>query len=77
MSSTSPASSTARHSQGPYVLLAPFGAGGMGEVWKARDTRLERVVAVKRLRDRANTRFKQEARAFAALKLVRIGHVLG
>jgi eukaryotic-like serine/threonine-protein kinase len=61
---------------GPYVLLAPIGAGGMGEVWTARDTRLERVVAVKRLRDRASTRFKQEARAIAALKLVRIGHVL-
>jgi serine/threonine protein kinase len=52
---------------GPYVLLAPIGAGGMGEVWKARDTRLERLVAVKRLKERASTRFKQEARAIAAL----------
>jgi serine/threonine-protein kinase len=52
---------------GPYVLLAPIGAGGMGEVWKARDTRLERVVAMKRLKERAGTRFKQEARAIAAL----------
>src|SRR5215472_7420618 len=52
---------------GPYVLLAPIGAGGMGEVWKARDTRLERLVAVKLLKERAGTRFKQEARAIAAL----------
>jgi serine/threonine protein kinase len=35
---------------GPYVLLVPIGAGGMGEVWKARDTRLDRIVAVKRLK---------------------------
>ena len=35
---------------GPYVLLAPIGAGGMGEVWKARDTRLDRVVAIKKFK---------------------------
>jgi serine/threonine-protein kinase len=52
---------------GPYTLLSPVGAGGMGEVWKARDTRLNRVVAVKRLKGEHNARFEQEARAIAAL----------
>src|SRR5689334_1687586 len=52
---------------GPYTLLAPVGAGGMGEVWKARDARLNRVVAVKRLKREHNARFEQEARAIAAL----------
>jgi serine/threonine protein kinase len=32
---------------GPYEVLSPLGAGGMGEVWKARDTRLNRIVAIK------------------------------
>ena len=37
---------------GPYELIATIGTGGMGEVWKARDTRLNRIVAVKRLKGR-------------------------
>src|SRR5258708_30116208 len=52
---------------GPYKILAPIGAGGMGEVWKARDTRLNRMVAIKRLKGQHSARFEQEARAIAAL----------
>ncbi len=52
---------------GPYEILAPLGAGGMGEVWRARDTRLDRIVAIKQLRVEHSDRFAQEARAIAAL----------
>ena len=58
---------------GPYELLALVGAGGMGEVYKAQDTRLNRMVALKILpesfaRDATRlSRFEQEARTLAAL----------
>ena len=58
---------------GPYELISPLGAGGMGEVFRARDTRLGRYVAIKVLPpafsidpDRLH-RFQQEAQAAAAL----------
>ncbi len=52
---------------GPYETLAPLGVGGMGEVWKARDTRLDRLVAIKTSHTRFSDRFEREARAIAAL----------
>ncbi len=58
---------------GQYEILAPIGAGGMGEVYRARDTRLHRDVAIKVLSAFTNfhpealQRFEQEARAVAAL----------
>src|SRR5919108_249332 len=58
---------------GPYEIIAPVGAGGMGEIYRARDTRLDRTVAVKVLAGgltadaESRQRFEQEARAIAAL----------
>src|SRR6201993_1427493 len=71
---------------GPYEITGAIGAGGMGEVYRARDTRLERIVAVKilpdHLSDRAELRerFDREARTIASLNhphictLYDIGH---
>src|ERR1700676_3203828 len=52
---------------GPYEILAPIGAGGMGEVYKARDKRLDRIVAIKLSKTEFSERFELEARAVAAL----------
>src|SRR2546428_5462429 len=58
---------------GPYEIIAPLGAGGMGEVYRARDTRLDRTVAIKVLSgalaadSESRRRFEHEARAIAAL----------
>ncbi len=52
---------------GPFEIVAPLGSGGMGEVWRARDTRLDRIVAIKTSRTEFSERFASEARAVAAL----------
>ena len=52
---------------GPYEIVASVGKGGMGEVWKARDTRLHRDVALKVSKSEFTDRFEREARAIAAL----------
>ena len=58
---------------GPYEIVAPLGAGGMGEVYRARDTRLDRPVAIKLLNAELSgdaigrERFEREARSIAAL----------
>jgi eukaryotic-like serine/threonine-protein kinase len=74
---------------GPYEIQSPLGAGGMGEVYRARDTRLDRTVAVKILpshlseNDEAKQRFDREARAISSLNhpnictLYDVGHQAG
>ena len=58
---------------GPYEIVSPLGAGGMGEVYKARDTRLDRTVAIKILPAHAaddpefRARFEREARTISQL----------
>jgi hypothetical protein len=52
---------------GPYEIVAPLGAGGMGEVYEARDTRLGRAVAIKISQAAFSERFEREARTVSAL----------
>jgi Tol biopolymer transport system component/predicted Ser/Thr protein kinase len=52
---------------GPYEILAPVASGGMGDVYKARDSRLDRTVAIKVLQAEFSARFEREARAIATL----------
>src|SRR5260370_3023372 len=60
-------SSSAGTKLGAYEIVAAIGAGGMGEVYKARYTRLDRIVAIKVSREQFSERFEREARAVAAL----------
>jgi eukaryotic-like serine/threonine-protein kinase len=68
---------------GPYEILSPLGAGGMGEVYRAKDTRLGRDVAIKGLPDAlahdadALSRFEREARMLAALEHPHIAGIHG
>ena len=70
---TAPMAMDAGTRLGPYDILAPLGRGGMGEVYKAQDSRLDRVVAIKVLPSHlaadpaARARFDREARAIAGL----------
>jgi serine/threonine protein kinase len=68
---------------GPYEIVAPLGAGGMGEVYKAHDTRLDRTIAIKILpeafaadSDRV-ARFQREAKTLAALNHPNIAQIFG
>jgi Tol biopolymer transport system component/predicted Ser/Thr protein kinase len=66
---------------GPYEVVSPLGAGGMGEVYRARDTRLDRTVAIKvlpvHLSDKAEAkeRFEREAKAISSLNHPNICHL--
>src|SRR5215469_2323830 len=68
---------------GPYEILAPIGAGGMGEVYRARDTKLKRDVALKVLPDAfardpgRMLRFQREAEVLASLNHPNIAHIYG
>ena len=60
---------------GPYEILSFIGKGGMGEVFRARDTRLNRDVAIKSSVEQFTGRFEREARAIAALNHPTICHI--
>jgi serine/threonine protein kinase len=68
---------------GPYEILAKLGEGGMGEVYRARDTMLARDVAIKVLPDSLATdpdriaRFEREAKTLAALNHPNVGQIYG
>jgi serine/threonine protein kinase len=68
---------------GPYKIIAPLGAGGMGEVYRARDTKLDRDVALKILPDlfaadpERVARFEREARTFASVNHPHIAQIHG
>jgi serine/threonine protein kinase len=68
---------------GPYEIVAPLGEGGMGEVYRARDTRLGRDVALKLLPPQFAedaerlARFEREAKTLAALNHPHIAHIHG
>src|SRR5215468_6591437 len=60
---------------GPYEILSPLGAGGMGEVYRARDPRMGREVAIKVSAERFSDRFEREVHAVAALNHPNICHL--
>jgi Tol biopolymer transport system component len=60
---------------GPYDILGPLGAGGMGEVYRARDPRMGREVAIKVSAERFSDRFGREVHAVAALNHLNICHI--
>ena len=67
--------------RGPYSVTAKIGEGGMGEVWQARDTKLDRDVALKVLPEAFTSdpdrlaRFEREAKVLASLNAVRVDPV--
>ena len=68
---------------GQYEIMGPLGEGGMGEVWRAEDTRLGREVALKVLPEEFASdpdrmaRFEREARVLASLNHPNIAHLYG
>ncbi len=68
---------------GPYSVTAKIGEGGMGEVYRARDTKLDRDVAIKVLPEAFASdgdrlaRFEREAKVLASLNHTNIGHISG